>query len=163
MDRSHNNSSHWSSLDERRAAEQKRAAEQRAVDAVVARWSGLLGSRYLGARDGTPRHLVAARNRVPVLPLSFTVHLSFGAATMDDAREQAVNYAEALSIVRSEIAIGASRLSYADAWHQAERLFCATPGPDGETCADVLGHPGFHRADGLGGLAWGDGDPGRRP
>jgi hypothetical protein len=133
--------------------------ERRVIDALAARWSGLIGSRYLGDRGGTPRHLIAPPPREPGLPLGFTVHLSFGAANLTAAREQAVRYAEALSILRTEIAVGSSRLSYADAWHLAERLFCGAAGPDGETCADVRGHPGFHRADGLGGLAWGDGDP----
>ncbi|MDG4832737.1 hypothetical protein O7627_26005 [Solwaraspora sp. WMMD1047] len=88
------------------------------------------------------------------------MHLSFGAVTMDDARAQAISYTEALSILRTEIALGARSLSYADEWHRAERLFCAARGPDGGTCAGVLRHAGPHRADGPGGLTWSGGDPG---
>ena len=148
-----NRSPHWLQQEGDR-----RGVDQRTIDAVAARWTGLIGSRYLADRGGVPRHLVAPPRRESVLPLGFTVHLSFGAVSLPDAREQAVGYAEALSILRTEIAIGTARLSYADAWHLAERLFCGAPGPDGETCADVRGHPGFHRPDGPGGLAWGDGD-----
>ncbi|GAB3159443.1 hypothetical protein GCM10027290_64350 [Micromonospora sonneratiae] len=89
----------------------------------------------------------------------FTVHLDFGAASLTEAREQAVRYAEALSILCPEIAIETTQLSYVDAWDHIEQLFCGAIGPDGEVCVDVCDHPGFHRADGLAGLAWGDGDP----
>ncbi|SCL17534.1 hypothetical protein GA0070616_1298 [Micromonospora nigra] len=88
----------------------------------------------------------------------FTVHLGFTAPGPAVARERAVGYAEALSLLCPELALGASALSPADAWHRAERLFCGAPGPDGERCADVAGHPGFHHAPGPGGLGWGDGD-----
>jgi hypothetical protein len=88
----------------------------------------------------------------------FTLHLSFTAAGPADAREQAVGYAEALGLLRPEIALGAAALSPPGAWHRAERLFCGAPGPDGDRCADVLGHPGFHHGPGVGGLGWGDGD-----
>ncbi|MEW2380151.1 hypothetical protein AB0883_29160 [Micromonospora sp. NPDC047812] len=88
----------------------------------------------------------------------FTVHLGFTAADLASARELAVGYAEALSLLRPEVALGASALSPAEAWQQAERLFCGASGPDGERCADVAGHPGFHHAPGPGGLGWGDGD-----
>ncbi|WP_200216113.1 hypothetical protein [Micromonospora coerulea] len=88
----------------------------------------------------------------------FTVHLGFTAAEPSVARELAVGYAEALSLLRPELALGSAALSPADAWHRAERLFCGALGPDGERCADVAGHPGFHHAPGPGGLGWGDGD-----
>ncbi|MGC1209654.1 MAG: hypothetical protein WA890_00060, partial [Micromonospora sp.] len=88
----------------------------------------------------------------------FTVHLGFEAAGLSDARELAVGYAEALSLLRPEVALGAAALSPADAWQRAERLFCGALGPDGERCADVADHPGFHHAPGPGGLGWGDGD-----
>ncbi|MFD2767821.1 hypothetical protein [Micromonospora eburnea] len=91
-------------------------------------------------------------------PRFFTVHLGFDAADPSVARELAVAYAEALSLLRPELALGAAAVSPADAWHRAERLFCGALGPDGERCADVTGHPGFHHAPGPGGLGWGDGD-----
>ncbi|MCW3816821.1 hypothetical protein ONA91_20450 [Micromonospora sp. DR5-3] len=91
-------------------------------------------------------------------PRFFTVHLGFEAADPALARELAVAYAEALGLLRPELALGAAALSPADAWHRAERLFCGALGPDGERCADVAGHPGFHHAPGPGGLGWGDGD-----
>ncbi|WNM37147.1 hypothetical protein RMN56_18370 [Micromonospora halotolerans] len=91
-------------------------------------------------------------------PRHFTVHLGFEAADPTIARELAVAYAEALGLLRPELALGAAALSPADAWHRAERLFCGAVGPDGERCADVAGHPGFHHAPGPGGLGWGDGD-----
>ncbi|MEV6814514.1 hypothetical protein [Micromonospora sp. NPDC051296] len=88
----------------------------------------------------------------------FTVHLGFSAPDLAVAREVAVGYAEALSLLRPELALGASALSPADAWQRAERLFCGAVGPDGERCLDVAGHPGFHHAPGPGGLGWGGGD-----
>ncbi|MEO3780146.1 hypothetical protein ABGB16_25660 [Micromonospora sp. B11E3] len=91
-------------------------------------------------------------------PRHFTVHLGFEADGVERARELAVAYAEGLSLLRPELALGAAAFSPADAWHLAERLFCGARGPDGERCADVTGHPGFHHASGLGGLGWGDGD-----
>jgi hypothetical protein len=91
-------------------------------------------------------------------PRYFTVHLGFTAAGTVEAREVAVGYAEALSVLRPEVALGASALSPADAWHRAERLFCGAVGPDGERCVDVADHPGFHHAPGPGGLGWGVGD-----
>ncbi|MFU8851867.1 hypothetical protein ACNAW0_12915 [Micromonospora sp. SL1-18] len=103
--------------------------------------------------------LIAPPRRSAPRPLRFfTVHLGFEAADVSAARELAVAYAEALSLLRPELALGAAALSPADAWHRAERLFCGAVGPDGERCADVAGHPGFHYAPGPGGLGWGDGD-----
>ncbi|WP_433529513.1 hypothetical protein ACQPYA_24960 [Micromonospora sp. CA-263727] len=91
----------------------------------------------------------------------FTVHLGFTARDLGVAREVAVGYAEALSLLRPELALGASALSPAEAWQRAERLFCGALGPDGERCVDVAEHLGFHHAPGPGGLGWGDGDGGR--
>ncbi|MFG2058878.1 hypothetical protein ACGFI9_33135 [Micromonospora sp. NPDC048930] len=110
-------------------------------------------------RGGREEALIVPPRRHPARPARyFTVHLGFEAADPSVAREVAVAYAEALSLLRPELALGAAALSPADAWHRAERLFCGAPGPDGERCADVAGHPGFHHAPGLGGLGWGDGD-----
>ncbi|WP_428963996.1 hypothetical protein [Micromonospora fluostatini] len=109
-----------------------------------------------GAGPGTP----AGTGPAPGgrRPQRFTVHLGFEATGPDEAREIAVGYAEALGLLRPELAVGASAFSPAHAWHRAERLFCGAAGPDGEHCADVAGHPGFHHAPGLAGLGWGDGD-----
>lgn len=116
---------------------------------------GLGAGRGAGGPD-VP--LLAPPRRAPVPPRHFTVHLGFSAADADRAREFAVAYAEALSLLRPELALGAAALSPADAWQRAERLFCGAVGPDGERCLDVAGHPGFHHAPGPGGLGWGDGD-----
>ncbi|WFE31663.1 hypothetical protein [Micromonospora sp. WMMD975] len=125
-----------------------RATRRRHRDAVA----GLRG----GGR-GEP--LIAAPRRAAVRPPRFfTVHLGFAATDATVARELAVSYAEALGLLRPELALGAAALSPADAWHRAERLFCGAVGPDGERCADVADHPGFHHAPGPGGLGWGDGD-----
>ncbi|MFR9777321.1 hypothetical protein ACL02O_14850 [Micromonospora sp. MS34] len=103
--------------------------------------------------------LIAPARRGAARPARFfTVHLGFEAADPSVARELAVAYAEALSLLRPELALGASAVSPADAWHRAQRLFCGAVGPDGERCADVADHPGFHHAPGPGGLGWGDGD-----
>ncbi|MEH0974438.1 hypothetical protein V6U77_25225 [Micromonospora sp. CPCC 205546] len=102
--------------------------------------------------------LIAAARRPARPGRFFTLHLGFTAPDPESARELAVGYAEALSLLRPELALGASALSPADAWQRAERLFCGASGPDGERCADVAGHPGFHHAPGPGGLGWGDGD-----
>ncbi|WDZ84822.1 hypothetical protein [Micromonospora cathayae] len=88
----------------------------------------------------------------------FTAHLTFEAADLAEARERAVGYAEALGTLRPELLLGAAALSPAGAWHRAGPLFCGAVGPDGERCADVSGHPGFHHAAGPGALGWGDGD-----
>lgn len=114
----------------------------------------------LGPGRGGPEEsgIASPRRAVSRPPRFFTVHLGFEAAGPVDARELAVGYAEALSLLRPELALGAAALSPADAWHRAERLFCGAVGPDGERCADVADHPGFHHAPGPGGLGWGDGD-----
>lgn len=145
--------------DDNRSPHWRRLGDERRVNEVEGgRWSNMIANRHIGGPDRTPAQPVTEFRPEPALSIGFTVHLSFGAASLGDARERAVQYAEALSILRTEIAIGHTRLSYADAWHRAERLFCGAAGPDGEICADVRGHPGFHHAEGLGGLAWGDGD-----
>ncbi|GAB3069530.1 hypothetical protein [Micromonospora schwarzwaldensis] len=125
-----------------------RAARRRHRDAVA----GLRGSGRAEPLIGGPRRAGARP------PRFFTVHLGFVATDPAVARELAVAYAEALGLLRPELALGAAALSPADAWHRAERLFCGAAGPDGELCADVAGHPGFHHAPGPGGLGWGDGD-----
>jgi hypothetical protein len=111
-----------------------------------------------GGGAGGPGGPLLAPPRRQRPPRHFTVHLGFTADGADRARELAVAYAEGLSLLRPELLLGAAALSPADAWHRAERLFCGARGPDGERCADVAGHPGFHHALGLGGLGWGDGD-----
>ncbi|MEH1011914.1 hypothetical protein V6U90_02145 [Micromonospora sp. CPCC 206060] len=87
----------------------------------------------------------------------FTLHLGFEAGSMDHARERAVGYVEALSLLCPEVAPGAAALSTAENG-RPERIFCGAVGPDDERCADVLGHPGFHHGPGVGSLGWGDGD-----
>ncbi|WP_229402424.1 hypothetical protein [Micromonospora okii] len=118
--------------------------------------AALGGGRAGGGVGGPERPLLAPPRQRP--PRRFTVHLGFTADGTDRARELAVAYAEGLSLLRPELALASAALSPADAWHRAERLFCGARGPDGERCADVAGHPGFHHALGLGGLGWGDGD-----
>lgn len=88
----------------------------------------------------------------------YTLHLTFAAADFDEAREQAVAYAEGLTILCPELGEYTPLLSRAEAWNFNEPLFCGVRGPDGEVCAEVRYHAGFHRAAGLGGLSWGDGD-----
>lgn len=88
----------------------------------------------------------------------WTLHLSYLAADLGEARDQAVVYTEGLTILRPELAANAALLSRADAWNHVEPVFCGRIGPDGEVCMDVTGHPGFHSAAGIGGLCWGDGD-----
>ena len=116
--------------------------------------AGLAGA----GREPESAPLIASPPRVARPVRWFTAHLGFEAADPGHARELAVGYAEALSLLRPELALGAAALSPADAWHLAERLFCGAIGPDGERCADVADHPGFHHAPGPGGLGWGDGD-----
>ncbi|MGC5052722.1 hypothetical protein ACLQ2S_14845 [Micromonospora sp. DT48] len=117
--------------------------------------------RWMTGTPGAPRPPLVAPPRRPSRPdRHFTVHLGFVAADLVAAREVAVGYAEALSVLRPELMIGASALSPADAWQRAERLFCGAVGPDSERCVDVAGHPGFHHGPGPGALGWGDGDRG---
>lgn len=98
------------------------------------------------------------RGRRTPAPRLYTAHLTFEAAHLAEARERAVAYAEALGLLRPELAIGAAAWSPAGAWHRAEPLFCGALGPDGERCVDVTDHPGFHHGPGPGALGWGDGD-----
>ncbi|MFI7488741.1 hypothetical protein ACIBXA_10210 [Micromonospora echinaurantiaca] len=112
--------------------------------------------RLDGGPDAGAAALLAPPRRAARPVRFYTVHLGFTAAGPAEASELAVGYAEALSLLRPELALGAAALSPADAWHRAERLFCGAVGPDGERCADVAGHPGFHHAPGPGGLGWGD-------
>ncbi|WP_435209867.1 hypothetical protein [Micromonospora sp. bgisy143] len=88
----------------------------------------------------------------------WTLHLSYLATDLMEARDQAVVYTEGLTTLRPEVAAGAALLSRADAWQHVEPVFCGRSGPDNEVCMDVTGHPGFHSAAGIGGLCWGDGD-----
>jgi hypothetical protein len=122
-------------------------------------------SSYVAAlvtRSGSERE----RRSGPALPSAsaadahrrWTLHLSYLADDRQAARERAVVYTEGLMILRPEVPGTAALLSRADAWNQVEPLFCGRLGPDGEVCADVTGHPGFHGAAGLGGLCWGEGD-----
>ncbi|MEV4754037.1 hypothetical protein AB0J86_02835 [Micromonospora sp. NPDC049559] len=87
----------------------------------------------------------------------YTLHLTFPATDLDDARSHAITYVEGLSLLRPELGIHPPSLSRADSWSQHEPLYCGAVGPDAEICADVRNHPGFHRAAGLGGLCWGGG------
>ncbi|MEH0984324.1 hypothetical protein [Micromonospora sp. CPCC 205556] len=112
--------------------------------------------RGRAARPDEP--LISPPRRAPRPPRRFTAHLGFEADGPEQARDLAVTYAEALGLLRPELALGAATVSPADAWHRAEPLFCGAVGPDGERCADVAGHPGFHHAPGPGGLGWGEGD-----
>ncbi|MEU7982355.1 hypothetical protein AB0B63_27960 [Micromonospora sp. NPDC049081] len=91
-------------------------------------------------------------------PRHFAVHLGFVADGPEQARELAVAYAQALSLLRPELVLASAALSPAGSWRAAQRLFCHVVGPDGERCVDVAGHPGFHYAPGPGGLGWGEGD-----
>ncbi len=109
-------------------------------------------------RGGAEPPLIAPPRRPARPDRFFTAHLGFTAPDPAVARDLAVGYAEALSLLRPELALGAAALSPADNWQRAERLFCGAVGPDGERCADVADHPGFHHAPGPGGLGWGDGD-----
>ncbi|WP_326551872.1 hypothetical protein [Micromonospora sp. NBC_01813] len=88
----------------------------------------------------------------------YTLHLTFAAVDFDTAREQAVAYAEGLTILCPELGEFTPLLSRAEAWNFNEPLFCGVRGPDGEACAEIRYHAGPHRPAGRGGLDWGDGD-----
>jgi hypothetical protein len=126
--------------------------ERRLVGAINGR-----SGESLDRPDEPPLIGAATTSRAARPPRFFTVHLGFEAHGSEQARDRAVGYAEALALLRPELALGAAALSPADAWHRAERLFCGVVGPDDERCAYVAGHPGFHHAPGPGGLGWGDG------
>ncbi|PTA42615.1 hypothetical protein [Micromonospora sp. RP3T] len=104
----------------------------------------------------------SGRNQAPAgayrMPRRWTLHLTYLAADPQEARDQAVVYTEGLTTLRPEVPATGALLSRADAWNHIEPVFCGRVGPDDEVCADVTGHPGFHRAAGLDGLRWGDGD-----
>ncbi|MEU8128736.1 hypothetical protein AB0B68_16095 [Micromonospora sp. NPDC049049] len=116
----------------------------------------------LATRYTTERERRSGRNGPPAggfrMPRRWTLHLTYLATDVTEARDQAVVYTEGLTILRPEMPAGAALLSRADAWNHVEPVFCGRVGPDKEVCMDVTGHPGFHSAAGLGGLCWGDGD-----
>lgn len=116
----------------------------------------------LVSRQTTERERRSGRNGPPTgayrMPRRWTLHLSYLATDLTEARDQAVVYTEGLTILRPEMPAGAALLSRADAWNHVEPVFCGRIGPDNEICMDVTGHPGFHSAAGIGGLCWGDGD-----
>lgn len=91
--------------------------------------------------------------------LGYTVHITFDANDLAEARERAVMYVEALAVLRAEVSLLDTRLSLADVWQLTEPAFCCARGPDGDLCADVHQHPGFHSGPGIGALSWGEGDP----
>lgn len=145
-------------LDGADVSERVRAAISRALDGPDGRdaYVEVLLNRYATEREG--------RSRMLVPPFAYdqrhrwTVHLTFPALNLRDARDLALSYAEALAILRPELAAVPATLSRAESWNHLEPLFCGAVGPDDEICQDVAGHPGFHRAAGLGGLCWGGGD-----
>ncbi|MGC4805918.1 hypothetical protein [Micromonospora sp. DT233] len=114
------------------------------------------------ARYTTERERGSGRNGPPAgayrMPLRWTLHVTYLATDLAEARDQAAIYADGLTTLRPELAANAALLSRADAWNHVEPVFCGRTGPDDEVCMDVTGHPGFHSAAGLGGLCWGDGD-----
>ncbi|MBB5868405.1 hypothetical protein F4553_001784 [Allocatelliglobosispora scoriae] len=87
----------------------------------------------------------------------YTVHITFEARDVTEARDRAVMYAEALCLLRPEVSLLDTRLSPAEVWHRTEPTFCGQEGPEGELCTDVHRHPGFHSGPGLGSLSWGEG------
>ncbi|MCI4062190.1 hypothetical protein MRQ36_06255 [Micromonospora sp. R77] len=80
----------------------------------------------VGPDPGEPP-LIAAPRRAPRPARWFTAHLGFTAAGPEQARDLAVAYVEALSLLRPELVLGVAAWSPADAWHRAERLFCGAP------------------------------------
>ncbi|GHJ06774.1 hypothetical protein TPA0907_11410 [Micromonospora humidisoli] len=146
-------------LDGADVSERVRAAIAHALttpDAVTSYDNSLVG------RYATERERQAGRNRPPSsayrLPRRWTLHLTYRAVDLREAREQAVVYTEGLTILRPELPASAALLSRADGWNHVEPVFCGRTGPDNEVCMDITGHPGFHSAAGIGGLCWGDGD-----
>jgi hypothetical protein len=109
-------------------------------------------------RPGFQEDLGAVLDGAYETPRRWTLHLTYLAKDVTEARDQAVLYAEGLAILRPELSPSAALLSRADAWNHIEPVFCGRVGPDNEVCMDVTGHPGFHSAAGIGGLCWGDGD-----
>ncbi|WP_407938826.1 hypothetical protein [Micromonospora rubida] len=75
------------------------------------------------------------------MPRRWTLHLNYLATDLREARDQAVVYAEGLTILRPELPASAALLSRADAWNHVEPVFCGRIGPDSEVCMDVTGHP----------------------
>jgi hypothetical protein len=88
----------------------------------------------------------------------YTLHLDFAADDVGQAREVAVALAQGLGILRPEVAPYSAAVSARDAWRDAAPIFCMAGGPDGAFCADVAGHPGWHRESGTDGMWWGEGD-----
>jgi hypothetical protein len=145
-------------LDGADVSERQRAAIAHALTrpSALTSYVDALVDRYTTERDRR------SDGRTPTnagrFPRRWTLHLTYLAADPEEAREHAVVYTEGLTILRPELPAGAALLSRADAWNHVEPVFCGRIGPDNEICMDVTGHPGFHRAAGLGGPCWGDGD-----
>lgn len=146
-------------LDQADVSERVRAAVTQALtdSTTSTAYVDALVARYATERE---------RRSKPVVPPAFaadahrrwTLHLTYLADDLPAARDRAVVYVEGLTVLRPELSANAVLLSRADTWNQVAPLFCGQVGPDGEICADTLGHAGFHHATGLGGFRWGDGD-----
>ncbi|MGW0434974.1 hypothetical protein ACWDV4_20845 [Micromonospora sp. NPDC003197] len=86
----------------------------------------------------------------------YTLHLTFPAADLDAAREQAASYTEALIVLRPEVGLSPALLSRADQWNHIAPVTCSLRGPDGERCIRPNDHLGCHRDDLALGLCWSD-------
>src|SRR6476660_5941347 len=76
----------------------------------------------------------------------FTLRLTFEAGSHQQAKELAARYAEALSLMRTEVLMFSAQVSEVRTGSEPEQVFCRTTGPYGLTCTGIAGHFGWHNA-----------------
>ena len=85
---------------------------------------------------------------VPAEPM-FTLHISFSARDESHALTRAVQYAEALGILRPEIDFYRAQVSDEDDWSATALVYCREPGPHPmDVCLLRNGHAGRHSGAG---------------
>jgi hypothetical protein len=93
--------------------------------------------------------LVARMASVNAEPYTFTLHLNFAARDEDQAALRAVQYAEALNLLRPEVDSYRARVSAQADWPASVPLFCNSPGPSAaDCCVYRFGHEGRHHGPG---------------
>lgn len=116
-----------------------------------------------GGTTGTPaagRWPVEAAARMEEQPdpahgQLFTLRLTFEAGSPQQAKELAARYAEALSLMRTEVLMFSAQISEVRGGGEPEQVFCRTTGPYGLTCTGIAGHFGWHNAA-ASGPSWSD-------
>jgi hypothetical protein len=107
---------------------------------------------------GRPVGRLVPSTGVGTLRSRFTVYLDFVAVDAEAARVFAAGLAKGLGALCIQVDAGSALWSPAGLAGCAEPVFCAAVGPDGQVCADVYGHAGWHAEAGADRLRNASGD-----